>query len=177
MVCVQKWAEEWRKRTEDPDHMRALEALVRLLKNDVSPLDAAKEITAAYEISLKVPLPVPRKNTLYYNKVCDFWALYMSDAIRIFGSIGERERLCQLLTEISRQPDVLDDNGFPVKGYDRDGVYWSDLPAWHLMFGMHCLGKCSLHIHHEYLLMEQRQTFRTLKGTLIQKGNSISPVY
>ena len=129
MISVQDWKTAKCADTKDTDHTKAIEALTSLLEGDTFPSDAAKAITKTYEASLKVfrrPWKDPHR---YHNKVTEFWVLYMSNAIRSFGSAEEHERLFELLVEISRQPDLEDDDGMVVKSIDHK-TFWVDLPGW-----------------------------------------------
>lgn len=129
MISVQNWKIARCAETEDTDHIRAIDALASLLEGDTSPSEAAEAITKTYGPSLKA-IEGPWKDPhWYHNKVTEFWVLYMSNAIRSFGSTEEHERLFELLIEISRQPDLEDDDGMVVKSIHHK-TFWVDLPGW-----------------------------------------------
>ncbi len=118
MTSVQEWKKEKYANTSDIDHRQAIDALASLLENKTSPAETAKAITAAYE-------PRSKLN----EKIENFWVLYMCEAIRHFGDAAARERLVDLLGEISRLPDVKDADG-SVQSDPGDAVFWRDMPRW-----------------------------------------------
>jgi hypothetical protein len=123
-----------RTETHDSDHHRAIDALALLVDGKASPADTARQITTAYEDSLKAADGPTRTDES--NKVHTFWALWMCEAIRRFD--GATRRLADLLVEISRSPDVETDDGLPKNHMD-GSVYWRDLPGWSFEFTEHGL--------------------------------------
>lgn len=129
MVSLEDWKTAKCADIEDTDHIQAIETLASLLEGDLSPADAAKAITTTYEPSLKAIGGSSTEPLWYNNKVSEFWGIYMSNAVRCFGNIEAQEQLMNLLTEISQQPDLEDDDGVVVTSIDHH-VYWNDLPGW-----------------------------------------------
>lgn len=144
MESVQDWRNTERAATEDADHLRAIDAVASLLEGEASPAQAAEVITTTYESSLLETFGRPWELKTD-DKVSYFWAGYMSGAARTFGSAQSRERLVNLLVEISKRPDLEDADGFVITGINVDGVYWRDLPAWGRNFTSD--GLCKLHAH------------------------------
>jgi hypothetical protein len=129
MVSVQDWKTVKCAETEDADHIRAIEALASLLEGNTSPSDAAKAITKTYEASLKAIEGSSKKGLWYNTKVHQFWGIYMSNAIRSFGSAQDHERLFELLVEISGQDNLEDYDGIVMTSIDHK-TFWVDLPGW-----------------------------------------------
>lgn len=119
---MQDWASTKRQGTDDPDHTRAIEGLSMLLNHRQTPAATASIITAAYEDHVK-----ESPKTSCEDKVFAFWALYMCDTIRAFGSA--QEILIDLLEEMSRQPDVKTADGSLAMKLN-GAIYWRDLPGW-----------------------------------------------
>lgn len=137
----------------DADHVAAVEALASLLEGDMTPADAAESITTTYAASVKFTEGPFQVGSWKTNKVYEFWGLFMSDAIRSFGSADNQERLFKLLVEISRQPDLEDNDGIAVKDVDLD-TYWLDLPGWGDCFSDATLCKWISYVTQFYLLTE-----------------------
>ncbi|GAB7325712.1 hypothetical protein MBLNU13_g09679t1 [Cladosporium sp. NU13] len=134
MISAQDWKTANLVRCEDADgidadHVAAVEALASLLEGDMTPADAAQCITTTYAASVKVAEGPFKANSWKINKVYKFWRVFMSNAIRSFGSAEDQERLFKLLVEISRQPDLEDDDGIVIGDLYLD-PYWIDLPAY-----------------------------------------------
>lgn len=53
MLSVQDWKAAKCANADNVDHIRAIEALASQLEGNMTPVDAAKEITTAYKGSLK----------------------------------------------------------------------------------------------------------------------------
>lgn len=132
-TSVQDWLDEQRRQEGDPKHIQAVEALALLLENKASPPETARSITTTYEPTVRAMVARASGSDSYHNKLYSFWALYFCGTVQTFGNIDTHERLIDLLVEISRQPDLLDEDGEPVTGY-RDSVYWSDVPDWNRAF-------------------------------------------
>jgi len=142
MVSVQDWKTTKCAKAADTDHIRAIEALASLLEGNISPTSAAQSIATAYTASLKATKGCSDRNLWCENKVSVFWASHMSDAIACFGSTEEQVRLASLLLEISKLPDLKDDDGDVLKSrYNQ--IFWSDLPGWGLHFASTAL--CELY--------------------------------
>lgn len=124
LTSLQDWTTAKRATTDDPDHRRAFDGLALLLSNQASPAMAATTITEAYESFIK-DTPITHDN----DKISVFWALFLCDAIRTFGSA--HQRLVELLREVSKQPDVTMTDGSLAK-HSNGAVYWRDLPGWPL---------------------------------------------
>ena len=133
MVSVQDWKTARCADTEDTDHIRAIDALASLLEGDTSPSEAAKSITTAYAVSLKATKGGSDYNSWYETKVATFWASYMSDAIAFFGNAEVQEQLINLLVEISKVPDLKDDDGIVIRNIHHQ-TFWSNLPGWDRQF-------------------------------------------
>lgn len=142
MTSVQDWKTARCAKTEDTDHIQAIEALASLIEGDISPADAAQSITSAYAASLKATKRVSGPYRWYDTKLSTFWASYMSNAIGCFGSDEAHARLTSLLVEISELPDLKDDDGVVVK-IDHHQTFWSDLPGWGFRFAN--TGLCESH--------------------------------
>jgi hypothetical protein len=133
MVSVQDWKAAQCAKTDDTDHIRAIEALASLLEGQTTPADAAQSITTAYAASLKAIKEDSGPSRWLSTKLSKFWANYMSIAIQCFGSTEVDARLTSLLVEISKLPDLSDEDGVVVKtNYDQ--IFWSDLPGWGFRF-------------------------------------------
>lgn len=143
MISVQDWKTTKYAKTDDTDHIRAIEALASLLEGNISPTSAAQSITTAYEASLKETKGCSDRNLWCENKVSVFWESYMSDAISCFGSTQEQARLASLLLEISKLPDLKDHDGNVVKSIYNQ-TFWSDLPGWGWHFPS--AGLCKSHL-------------------------------
>jgi hypothetical protein len=128
---------EWKKakcaKTDDTEHLQAIETLSSLLEGETTPADAAQSITTAYAVSLKATKGGSDYNSWYETKVATFWASYMSDAIAYFGSAVVQDQLICLLVEISKVPDLKDDDGVVIKNIHHQ-TFWSDLPGWDRQF-------------------------------------------
>lgn len=142
MTSVQDWKTAKCAKTEDSDHITAVEALASLLEGNITPADAAQSIATAYTASLKATKRVSGPNRWYDTKLPAFWASYMSNAIECFGSDEVHARLTSLLVEISKLPDLKDDDGVVVKT-NRHQTFWSDLPGWGFRFAK--TGLCKSH--------------------------------
>ena len=142
MVSVQDWKAAKCAKADDADHIRTIEALASLLEDDISPADAALSITTAYATLLKATKGGSVREFWYETKVSQFWRDYLSDAIQCFGSTEVQDRLISLLSEISKLPDLKDDDGVVVKTIDHE-TFWSDLPDWDYQFARTAL--CKLH--------------------------------
>jgi hypothetical protein len=143
MESVQSYMEQVRENTEDPDHLRASEALASLVKGETSPSDTAKIITGTYASSLKSDRSVPKGDRWYHSKFHEFWGRTFSDFVRHHSSTEAKELLINLLVEISRQPDLRYVDG-SVATTDAGQVYWRDLPSWKFHFADEGLRKsCS----------------------------------
>jgi hypothetical protein len=127
MISVQDWKTAKSAIAYDTDHAEAVKALASLLEGHITPTDAAEPITRAYAASVKAIQGPPKQAPWGINKLAEFWRVFMSDAIRSFGSPEQHERLFELLMEISRLPDLEDDDGMVVVTSDRK-TYWVDLP-------------------------------------------------
>jgi hypothetical protein len=133
MESVQSYMEKVREHTEDPDHLRANEALASLVEGEASPTDTAKIITTAYASSLRSDRSAPKGDRWYHSKFHEFWGRIFSDFVRHHSSGEAQERLINLLVEISRQPDLRWEDG-SVATTDAGQVYWRDLPGWEFHF-------------------------------------------
>lgn len=141
MISVQDWKTSKCAKTEDTDHIKAIEALASLLEGNISAADAAQSITTAYTASLKATKGGDNHNSWYEAKVAQFWGSYMSDAIACFGATDVQARSISLLVEISKLPDLKDDDGVVVKTIHHQ-TFWSDLPGWGRHFAS--AGLCEL---------------------------------
>lgn len=145
LLTVQDWAKTMHTETQDSDHGQAIDALASMLKDEASPADTAKTITAAYERFLKgKPTATTTEADGGPNKVVHFWVFNMCDAIRNLGNPSSTERLVELLCSISKQPDVHSSDESVVKHKESSGqesVYWRDLPGWISNFMDQCLCK------------------------------------
>lgn len=117
--------------TEDPVHVEAADAMILMLKGEVGPGDTAKRITEIYNTELKLSNVSPYMNDEV--PVNYFWVYLLCNAVFMFGSAENHERLFDLLVAISRQPDVKTPDG-SVKKYCDRAIYWRDLPGWSLAF-------------------------------------------
>ena len=130
---------------DDPTHIGAIQALVLLLEDRATPFETARSITAWYEPSVKaLPAELDPMN-LHNNNVWDFWMSYLNPVIRSLSDVEAQERFINLLVEITKCPDVLDDSSHHITGYARagDGVFWSNLPGWCHTFVMEGLSNQS----------------------------------
>lgn len=153
IASEQEWL-AYRLKEDDPTHIGAVQALALLLEDRATPFETARSITTWYEPSVKA-LPAERDPIeLFSNDVCDFWLCYLSLAIRSLSDVGAQERFINLLIEITKCPDVLDDSGHPITGYAPagDGIFWSGLPGWCRTFVMEGLSNQSLFSFLEQLL-------------------------
>jgi hypothetical protein len=140
MESVQSYLEKVREHTEDPDHLRANEALASLVEGRTSPADTAKIITATYSSSLKLNQGVPTGHLRYPSKFHEFWAHKFSGFVAHYSNGEAQERLIGLLAEIARQPDLRCEDGSVVTTNDGQ-VYWRDLPGWTFHFPHEGLSK------------------------------------
>ena len=102
MDPVQEWVSSMQGSTNDQHHTQAINGLDSLVSNQTSPTETAQMITNAYQGFLEAdPSPTTTEDSKR-NKVSTFWALYMCHAIWTSGSATERERLVNLLVQISR---------------------------------------------------------------------------
>lgn len=173
MISAQDWKATKSAKTNDTDQVRAIEALASLLEGSIPPASAAQSIAMAYTASLKATKGCSDRNLWCENKVSEFWSYYMSDAISCFGSTEEHARLTSLLFEISKLPDLKDDDGVVVKSrYDQ--IFWSDVPGWDPQFASTAL--CKLHHPNQQLLTKLLtviQIFRVPQNTLQKRGRII----
>ena len=137
----------------DADHVAAVEALASLLEGHMTPADAAQAITTVYAGSVKMAEGPFKEDSWPSNKVYRFWGVFMSNAIQHFGSAEDQERLFKLLVEISRRPDLEDDDGIVVRDMDLD-TYWIDLPDWVDCFSDATLCEWISYVTQSYLLTE-----------------------
>lgn len=133
MVSVEDWKTAKCAKTDDTEHIQAIEALSSLLEGEKTPANAAQSITKAYAVSLKATKGGSDYNSWYETKVATFWASYMSDAIAYFGSAEVQARLISLLAEISKVSDLKDDDGVVIQNIHHQ-TFWSDLPGWYRQF-------------------------------------------
>lgn len=136
MVSVQDWKAAQYVSPDDTAHVAAIEALASLLEGNMTPADAAQSITTTYAASVKA---MQRQISWHTNDVADFWKVFMTNASRCFGGAEEHERFYELLIEISRQPDLEDDDSFVVTSNSK--TYWVDLPFFDGCFAHAGLGK------------------------------------
>ena len=171
MVSIQDWKTTECAQIDDSDHVEAIETLASLLEGDITPTDAAKMITKTYEASLKAIEGFWKDEHYHITKVHDFWSRYMTGTIRSFGSAEERERLFELLIEISRQPDLEDHDGMVMKSIDQK-IFWSDLPGWNDPSDAGLFSKSIplLTSSHSILLVNRtRQIINSLKNFLLKR--------
>lgn len=106
MDAAQAWTLSKRASTADVHHVRAINGLGALLANEASPVEAAEIITKAYEDFLLSDPDVTTTEFDSGNKIMAFWALYMCEAIRTFGSESEWESyLCAKTVQSTTKAD------------------------------------------------------------------------
>ena len=145
MISVQDWKTAKSAIAYDTDHAEAVTALASLLEGHITPTDAAESITRAYTASVKVIQGPPKEAPWDINKLAEFWRVFVANAIRSFGTAEQHERLFELLMEISRQPDLEDDDGMVVVTSDRK-TYWVDLPDFDGCFAHAGLRKLTIYV-------------------------------
>jgi hypothetical protein len=155
MESVQSYVEKVREHTEDPDHLRANEALASLVEGRTSPADTANIITSIYAASLESDRKMPKSDRC--SKFHEFWAPNFSDFVRHHSRGEAQERLIDLLVEISRQPDLRYKDGSAAMD-DAGHVYWRDLPGWNFHFADEGLRKSYLHLVRGSPLISPSQT-------------------
>lgn len=106
MSAVKAWVSSKRATTADVHHIRAVEGLGALLGNEASPVEAAGIIIVVYEDLLLSRSGVTNNECDGENKNNVFWALYMCEAIRTFGSESEWESyLCAKTVQSTTKAD------------------------------------------------------------------------
>ena len=129
-------ADLWLSQVRSNPHLQkhepqaAMDFIHDVLADRLSPLDAASSISCAYE------------STIRRNEV-DLWSLWtiIIDAINHLGSeIAASQRLAEILTHMSRLPDVIDVNGNAHTSKSGRKI-WQDLPDFSFYFFEQGIGK------------------------------------
>jgi hypothetical protein len=162
MKSVQEFTRGFRDDTQDADHLQAGDALALLLSGEADADDTAKSITMIYDVSLKRNNGFTHNDE--YNKVRYFWMRHMCGAIYTFGDDAIQERLIDLLTEISKQPEVKCPDG-STKMHCGVQIYWRDLPGRSFELQAIGLSKSCIHESHLDLLMPVSQITTVLSIT------------
>ncbi|KAL8871285.1 MAG: hypothetical protein Q9174_002852 [Haloplaca sp. 1 TL-2023] len=111
---------QWKR----PEEQTAINIICDLLLARTTPQLAATSITSAYEARVRSSDP-----GLWY-----LWTAFC-DAIHHVGhKIDHLSLLAKMVRSISKVPDVLDENGDPIKQNTRAQIFWRDLPSFAYCF-------------------------------------------
>lgn len=143
-MSVKAWADQKRssKNQQDPENQRMIDAFQRLLEGQSTPEAAARSIAAICEPLIKRD-PSNLRNGAVWGILCD--------AVRTLGGSNEvNERLVDLLSSMTKLPDVTDGHGNAIK-HEWGGRYWTDLPMFALRFREYGIGTSGISTRAETL--------------------------
>lgn len=139
MSDISEWEASTRRNQsfQNDTEQNVIAIIASLLKESVSPNDAARDVSRIYE-PLVVGPSAPRHRG-WSNRISNLWGI-LSLAIReLGGSYRQSENLVEFIDALRNGPVVRNTDGSPVQHDDSSGIYWSDLPGWALCLGQSVL--------------------------------------
>ena len=123
---AEQWAISARSNSDwqRAEEQKTIQIIQQLLERQTSPQEAAFALTSTYQARIK-------------SGDAGLWFLWnvVFHAIHHLGDrIENLERLAQMLRRVSEVPDVLDDDGQPIRSQVNGQVFWSDVPGFAFAF-------------------------------------------
>lgn len=115
---------------KDPEPQAAMTTIHDVVVERLSPLDAARQISSTYEPALRQG----------HSGLWSLWTIINSAITNLGGDTDILQRLAQMLIQLSRLPNIVDDSGRPLKSPSGRKI-WQELPDFSFYFFEEAIGE------------------------------------